>query len=174
MLPVGITFFNLCLHRLYADRRKNTRRVIFIKRKNILKMSAQRIDNVPISRIISMKNMIYHTRRQKMKGPKGKFAWTATVGERGQIVIPKQARELFGIKPGDTLLLLGDTKRGIAIPPSGSFTSLLERVFADGEHEENELLAAAETETESAEASYADGANANNEADCSDGNGGAI
>ena len=103
-----------------------------------------------------------------MKGPKGKFAWTATVGERGQIVIPKQARELFGI------LLLGDTKRGIAIPPSGSFTSLLERVFADGEHEENESLAAAETETESAEASYADGANANNEADCSDGNGGAI
>ena len=44
-----------------------------------------------------------------MKGPKGKFAWTATVGERGQIVIPKQARELFGIKPGDTLLLLGDS-----------------------------------------------------------------
>ena len=107
-----------------------------------------------------------------MKGPKGKFAWTATVGERGQIVIPKQARELFGIKPGDTLLLLGDTKRGIAIPPSGSFTSLLERVFADSEHEENESRAAAETE--SAEASYADGANANNEADCSDGNGGAI
>ena len=104
-----------------------------------------------------------------MKGPKGKFAWTATVGERGQIVIPKQARELFGIKPGDTLLLLGDTKRGIAIPPSGSFTSLLERVFADSEHEENESRAAAETETE-----YADGANANNEADCSDGNGGAI
>ena len=84
-----------------------------------------------------------------MKGPKGKFAWTATVGERGQIVIPKQARELFGIKPGDTLLLLGDTKRGIAIPPRGSFTSLLERVFADS-------------------------ANANNEADGSDGNGGAI
>ena len=109
-----------------------------------------------------------------MKGPKGKFAWTATVGERGQIVIPKQARELFGIKPGDTLLLLGDTKRGIAIPPSGSFTSLLERAFVDGEHEENESRAAAETETESAEASYADGANANNEADCSDGNGGAI
>ena len=109
-----------------------------------------------------------------MKGPNGKFAWTATVGERGQIVIPKQARELFGIKPGDTLLLLGDTKRGIAIPPSGSFTSLLERVFVDGEHEENESRAAAETETESAEASYADGANANNEADCSDGNGGAI
>jgi len=43
-----------------------------------------------------------------MDGPKGKYAWTATVGEKGQIVIPKQARDLFGIKPGDTLLLLGD------------------------------------------------------------------
>ncbi len=52
-----------------------------------------------------------------MRRPKGKYAWTATVGEKGQIVIPKQAREIFGIEPGDTLLLLGDDKRGIAIPP---------------------------------------------------------
>ncbi|MBQ2358599.1 MAG: AbrB/MazE/SpoVT family DNA-binding domain-containing protein, partial [Ruminococcus sp.] len=43
-----------------------------------------------------------------MKVPEGKHAWTATVGEKGQIVIPKQARDIFGIKPGDTLLLLGD------------------------------------------------------------------
>ena len=52
-----------------------------------------------------------------MNAPKGKYAWTATVGEKGQIVIPKQARDIFGIKPGDTLLLLGDEQRGIAIPP---------------------------------------------------------
>ena len=51
-----------------------------------------------------------------MKHPKGKYAWTATVGEKGQIVIPKQAREVFGIKPGDTLLILGDEERGLAIP----------------------------------------------------------
>ena len=54
-----------------------------------------------------------------MNEPKGKYAWTVTVGEKGQIVIPKQARELFEIRPGDTLLLLGDVKRGIAIPPKG-------------------------------------------------------
>ena len=59
-----------------------------------------------------------------MKGPEGKYAWTATVGEKGQIVIPKQARELFDIKPGDTLLLLGDIARGIAIPPKGAFSEL--------------------------------------------------
>lgn len=59
-----------------------------------------------------------------MNAPKGKYAWTATVGEKGQIVIPKQARDIFGIKPGDTLLLLGDEQRGIAIPPKGAFTEL--------------------------------------------------
>ena len=40
---------------------------------------------------------------------------TAKVGDRGQIVIPKEARELFGIRPGDTLLLLGDTETGLVI-----------------------------------------------------------
>lgn len=59
-----------------------------------------------------------------MNAPKGKYAWTATVGEKGQIVIPKQARDIFGIKPGDMLLLLGDEQRGIAIPPKGAFTEL--------------------------------------------------
>ena len=56
--------------------------------------------------------------------PKGKFAWSVTVGTKGQIVIPKEAREVFDIKPGDTLLLLGDTERGIAIPPKSAFESL--------------------------------------------------
>ena len=64
-----------------------------------------------------------------MKGPEGTYAWTAIVGEKGQIVIPKQAREIFGIKPGDTLLLLGDANRGIAIPPKGAFTELFGTAF---------------------------------------------
>ncbi|MBO6046515.1 MAG: AbrB/MazE/SpoVT family DNA-binding domain-containing protein [Erysipelotrichaceae bacterium] len=66
-----------------------------------------------------------------MSTPEGKYAWTATVGEKGQIVIPKQARELFGIKPGDTLLLLGDEKRGIAIPNKESFADLFTNAFED-------------------------------------------
>ena len=51
-----------------------------------------------------------------MSLPKGKYIFgTVKVGERGQIVIPKEARELFNIKPGDTLLVLGDEEQGIAI-----------------------------------------------------------
>ena len=70
-----------------------------------------------------------------MKGPGSRFAWTATVGTKGQIVIPKEARELFGIEPGDTLLLLGDIKRGIAIPPKGKFNRIMEQVFEEDDEE---------------------------------------
>ncbi len=47
--------------------------------------------------------------------PKGKFISIVKVGEKGQIVIPKGARELFDIQPGDQLLLMADKKRGIAL-----------------------------------------------------------
>ena len=67
-----------------------------------------------------------------MPAPKGKYAWTATVGEKGQIVIPKQAREIFNIKPGDTLVLLGDEERGIAIPPKSAFETLFGTAFGNG------------------------------------------
>lgn len=66
-----------------------------------------------------------------MNPPKGKYAWTVTVGEKGQIVIPKKARELFGIAPGDTLMLLADERRGIAIPPKAEMTKFAERVLGD-------------------------------------------
>lgn len=45
----------------------------------------------------------------------GKYAWTAKIGDKGQLVIPKEARELFDISPGDTVLILGDIERGLAI-----------------------------------------------------------
>ena len=47
-------------------------------------------------------------------------------------MIPKQARDIFDIKPGDTLLLLGDEERGIAIPNKGAFAELFSAAFADG------------------------------------------
>jgi len=72
-----------------------------------------------------------------MNATERQYAWTATVGEKGQIVIPKQARDLFGIIPGDTLLLLGDEKHGIAIPPKGAFAEIFDIVFQEKDGDNN-------------------------------------
>jgi len=66
-----------------------------------------------------------------MDRPKGKYAWTVKVGEKGQFVIPKEARELFDIRPGDTIVVLADEKRGIAIPPKSLFTKIAGIVFPE-------------------------------------------
>ena len=66
----------------------------------------------------------------------GKFASTVKVGEKGQIVIPKAAREMFDIKPGDTPLLLADTKRGIAIVRRELFAQFTDSVLQSNETEE--------------------------------------
>ena len=71
-----------------------------------------------------------------MRHPEGKRAYSVTVGEKGQIVIPKAARELFDIRPGDTILLLTDEKRGIAIPPKSAFGELAARIFSEGGKED--------------------------------------
>jgi AbrB family looped-hinge helix DNA binding protein len=61
--------------------------------------------------------MIYMTKMINMTEiAKGKFLYgTVTVGERGQIVLPIEARKHFNIKPGDKLLVAGDIKKGLAI-----------------------------------------------------------
>ena len=64
-----------------------------------------------------------------MNFPEGKNAWTVKVGEKGQIVIPKEARDLFEISPGDSLLLLSDTEKGIAIPPKKAMGRLMNTIF---------------------------------------------
>lgn len=66
-----------------------------------------------------------------MASPKGKYAWTVKVGEKGQFVIPKEARDIFNIKPGDTLIVLADEKKGIAIPPQDMFSQLSKAIFTE-------------------------------------------
>ena len=60
---------------------------------------------------------------------------TSREAEQDDSTIPKQAREVFQIRPGDTLLLLGDEKRGIAIPAKGSFSDLFAAAFHEKEDE---------------------------------------
>lgn len=48
--------------------------------------------------------------------PNGKHIFgMVTIGDKGQIVIPKKARAVFGLQPGDQLLVLGDEEQGIAL-----------------------------------------------------------
>ena len=54
---------------------------------------------------------------------------TAKVGDRGQIVIPKEARELFGIKPGDTLLILGEEDTGLVISRPEVLSTIADQIL---------------------------------------------
>ena len=54
---------------------------------------------------------------------------TAKVGDRGQIVIPKDARTFYGIKPGDTLLLLGDEKNGMIVTKPELLSDLARKIL---------------------------------------------
>lgn len=61
---------------------------------------------------------------------KGKHVFgTVKVGEKGQIVIPKDARQAFGIRPGDTLLVLGDDRHGIIVTRPDVIEDVAQRIF---------------------------------------------
>ena len=59
----------------------------------------------------------------------GKYMSSVKVGPKGQIVIPKEARDMFGIRPGDTLLLLADVNRGIAVHRQDYFDRIADEIF---------------------------------------------
>lgn len=52
---------------------------------------------------------------------------TVKIGEKGQICIPKSAREVFGLKPGSSLLVVGDRKTGIALITDAAITEMLSK-----------------------------------------------
>ena len=60
----------------------------------------------------------------------GKHAWMVKIGEKGQFVIPKEARELFDLQPGEEILVLGDDKKGIAILPKEMQREYIARIFS--------------------------------------------
>ncbi len=52
------------------------------------------------------------------------------VSDKGQILIPKEAREVFNIKPGDSLALFGDVDRGLALVKTEIFEDATEKIFS--------------------------------------------
>ena len=67
------------------------------------------------------------------KTPEDRFIVSVKVGPKGQITVPKEAREMFDIKEGDTLMVLGDKKRGIALLKDDLFYKLAEEKNGDSD-----------------------------------------
>ena len=70
-----------------------------------------------------------------MKFPKGKHAWMVKIGEKGQFVIPKEAPDLFDLQPGQTILVLANDEKGLAIPPKDVSEKLFAQIFQESEEE---------------------------------------
>lgn len=58
-----------------------------------------------------------------------KYIWSVKVGNKGQIVIPKEARDIFNINNGDSLILFGDINKGIAIGKYDDYVKFAENIF---------------------------------------------
>ena len=66
------------------------------------------------------------------------YMTSVRLGPKGQIVIPKDAREMFGLEPGDQLVLLADRKKGIALQTTDKLNPMMRRVFEETEAEVEE------------------------------------
>ncbi|MBP2624294.1 AbrB/MazE/SpoVT family DNA-binding domain-containing protein [Streptococcus oricebi] len=64
-----------------------------------------------------------------MKTGKDKYIGSVKIGPKGQIVIPKEVRDMFDIKSGDTLVLLADSKQGIAVQKYEAYEKVFEQIF---------------------------------------------
>jgi len=80
--------------------------------------------------IISRKNITSIIKEAKME--RDKFVGISKVGEKGQIVIPKEARDMFDIKPGDSIIVLCDKEKGIALLKADAIEDLTDKVFPKG------------------------------------------
>ena len=91
-------------------------------------------------RIDNLFDLLYKVRKvirflqeaDRMESMQDKFMTTVRIGPKGQIVIPKEVRAMFGLEPGDSLILLADRERGIALQSSSYYDSFVRAVFDQG------------------------------------------
>ena len=85
----------------------------------------------------SMKGVIFLASGKHILGKSRQQVFgTAKVGDRGQIVIPKEAREAYGIHPGDTLLLLGDEETGLIVTKPELLSNLANQILSTVKRED--------------------------------------
>lgn len=73
---------------------------------------------------------------KKNKNKNDKYVGICKVGEKGQIVIPKAARDMFDINPGDSVVVLCDKKKGMAIIKSDFITDMADNILDNSNYEE--------------------------------------
>lgn len=85
---------------------------------------------------VTIDDLIHHDSKQAGYAipPKGKYIFgSVTVGDRGQIVIPKKARDIFDFQPGESLIILGDEQQGgLALVKSDVFLKMVQDILAMG------------------------------------------
>ena len=88
---------------------------------------------VTLDALLHDQNRVGHT--VLAPAPAGKHLWGAvTLGARGQIVIPKAAREMFELKEGDRLIVLGDESEGIALVKAEDFERKMQKALEMSQH----------------------------------------
>lgn len=78
----------------------------------------------------SKKSYTNPTERSEYMGRNDRYFMSSVkIGPKGQIVIPKEARDMFGLEPGDTLVLMADKKKGLALQTVDKLNPLMKTVF---------------------------------------------